>query len=114
MTDIDPIWWILLAVVILAVLIAWALVARKRRLDADRTHAAGLRYKAKQGEGVAATSEERAAELQARAREAQQEADQFHREAEDATQRARDERDRVTGSYVDADEIDPDAPRKKG
>ena len=49
---------------------------------------------------------------QAKAREAQQHADKLHQEAEEATRIAREHRDRVTGDYVSADEIDPDAKKR--
>ena len=34
--DIDPLWWMLLAVVVLAALVAWALIARNKRLEEAR------------------------------------------------------------------------------
>lgn len=115
MSDIASLWWlwIVLAVVLLAALIAWALIARRKRLDEARDQAATLRDRAKHGEPVAADAEERAAQLQAQAREAQREADQLHSRAEDATQEARGQRDRVTGTFVDAEEVDPDAKKRR-
>lgn len=113
MSDIDPIWWIVLAVVVLAALLVWALIARRKRLEQARAQAAELRDRARQGEPVAASAEERAAQLQAQAREAQRTADELHARAEEATQEARGQRDRVTGTFVDADEIDPDAKHKR-
>lgn len=115
MSDIASLWWlwIVLAAVLLVALIVWALVARRKRLEAARAEATSLRTRAKQGEGVAATSEEHAAQLQAEAREAQRKADELYAQAEKATQQARDQRDRVTDHFVDADEVDPDAKKKR-
>lgn len=113
MSDIDPIWWIVLAIVVLAALAVWALIARKKRLDQAREQANMLRSRAQQGEPVAADAEARAAQLQAQAREAQRKADELYAQAEDATREARGQRDRVTGTFVDADEVDPDAKKRR-
>ncbi|WP_010147390.1 hypothetical protein [Serinicoccus profundi] len=106
------VWIVVIAVVVIAALTAWAMIARKKRLDAPRQEAAGLREKAQSGESYAETAEDRARELQGKAREAQVRADKLHTEAEEATRIAREHRDRVTGDYVNADEIDPDAKRR--
>ena len=78
-----------------------------------RAHQGHQPLEARQGEPVAADAEERAAQLQKQAREAQRTADELHARAEEATQEARGQRDRVTGTFVDADEIDPDAKHKR-
>lgn len=113
MSDIDPVWWIVLAIVVLAALVVWALIARKKRLDQAREQAGMLRGRAQRGEPVAADAERRAAELQAQAREAQRQADDLYSRAEEATREARGQRDRVTGTFVDADEVDPDAKKRR-
>ena len=55
--------------------------------------------------------EDKARELQLRAREAEEEAQRLRAKADDATDVAREHRDRVTGEYLKADEIDPDTKR---
>ena len=40
-------------------------------------------------------------------------ADELHAEAEEATRVAREHRDRITGEYVEADDIDPDARKRR-
>lgn len=114
MADIDPIWWILIAIafVIVIALIVWAAVSSRKKAEAARTRAAGLREVAREGEPSVASAEEHASDLQRQAREAQQEADRLHEEAERATEAARTQRDHVTGEYLEADEIDPDAKRR--
>lgn len=107
------VWIVVIAVVVLAALIAWAMIARRKRLDEARHEAAGIREKAQSGEGYVANAEDRARDLQGKAREAQQRADKLHEEAEEATRVAREHRDRVTDDYMTADEIDPDTKRKR-
>ena len=109
----ESMWWLLpIGVVVLAALIVWALVARRKRLATARTQASGLRESAQGQESYTASAEDRARDLQAKAREAQQRADQLHEQAEEATRIAREHRDRVTGEYLDADGIDPDVKRQ--
>lgn len=112
MDNSGTLWAFIIGVVVVAALIAWALLARKKRLDAARAQASGLREKAQSGETYAASAEDRARDLQAQAREAQKRADELHEKAEEATRIAREHRDRVTGDYVSADEIDPDAKKR--
>ena len=84
----ESMWWlILIGVVVLAALIVWALVARRKRLAAARAQASGLRESAQGQESYTASAEDRARDLQAKAREAQKRADQLHEQAEEATSR---------------------------
>lgn len=106
-------WWVIgIAAALLVLLAIWAMVARNKRLDAARTEAAGIREKAAGQESYVASAEQRAGQLQAEARQAQKRAEELHERAEEATRVAREHRDRVTGGYLEADEIDPDVRRR--
>lgn len=109
MSDIDPIWWIVLGLVVLAALLAWFFIARRKKQEVARTQASHLRERAQGGENYVAGAEDRARELREKAQEAEQRARRLQSEADEATTVAREHRDRVTDDYLRADDIDPDA-----
>lgn len=112
----DWLIWVLLAVLVLAVVGAvWAFVRNqeKGRARATAEHlreqAAGSEEYAEGQEAAARRAQEEAEAAKERAALAAQEAEELEEQAREATQEARDHRDRVTDTYLEADEIDPDA-----
>lgn len=115
--------WLLLAVLVLAVLLAVWFFLRNQERNRARATAEELRERAAGGESYAeeresiarrAQSEAEEARLEAdaarkRAARAEQEAAELDQQARGATEEAREHRDRVTDTYLKADEIDPDA-----
>lgn len=111
----DWLIWVLLAVLVLAVVGAvWAFVSsqEKGRARATAGHlreqAAGSEQYAEGREAAARRAQEEAEAAKERAALAAQEAQEAEERAREATQEARDHRDRVTDTYLEADEIDPD------
>ncbi|GGK56796.1 hypothetical protein [Ornithinimicrobium pekingense] len=105
-------WWLIGALVVLVIVAVAVLAAqRRKKQEAARHQAKDLRERASGGERYVASAEDKARELQLRAREAEEEAGRLRAQADDATNVAREHRDRVTGEYLRADEIDPDAKR---
>lgn len=110
--------WVLLVVLVVLVLVAiWAFVNNQKRTRL-RDEAQHMRQRAAGGEPLAEDREAAARQVQEeaelareRAEQAEQEAAAREQEARAATAEAREQRDRVTDTYIEADEIDPDTKR---
>lgn len=117
--------WVLLAVLVVLVLVAiWAFVnnQKKNRLRGEAEHmrqrAAGGEPIAEDREAVARQTQQEAEVARERAERARQEAAAQEeeaaareKEARASTAEAREQRDHVTDTYIEADEIDPDTKR---
>ena len=101
--------WPILGVLVLAALLAWFFIARRKKQEEARTEASHLRERAQDGETYVTGAEDRARELREKAQDAEQRAQRLQAEADEATRVAREHRDRVTDDYLRADDIDPDA-----